>query len=49
MKGLLSRDLYEDGSYYRAVAPLSPDYRAALELINDPARYDRLLLTGKED
>lgn len=48
MKGLLSRDLYEDGSYYRAVAPLSPDYREALRLINDPVRYDHLLLTGKE-
>ncbi len=48
MKGLLSRDLYEDGSYYRAIAPLSPDYQEALKLINDSERYNRLLLTGRE-
>lgn len=43
MKGLVGRDLYEDGSYYKAIAPLSKDFNAALELINDPARYDKLL------
>lgn len=48
IKGLLSRDLYEDGSALRAVNPLIPDYRAALELINDPERYNRLLKGEKE-
>lgn len=43
VKGLLSRDLYDDGSYTRVVAPLNPDYRAAISLINDPGRYHRLL------
>lgn len=48
IKGLLSRDLYEDGSALRAVNPLIPDYRAALELINDLERYNRLLKGEKE-
>ena len=43
MKGLICRDLYEKGSYYRAVAPLNPDYVEALRLINDRERYERLL------
>ena len=43
MTGLICRDLYEKGSYYRFVAPLNPDYTAALELINDEPRYRRLL------
>lgn len=43
MKGLIGRDLYEDGSYYKAIAPLSKDFNAALELINDPTRYEKLL------
>lgn len=43
LKGLVARDLYEDGSYYRALSPLNKDFRAALELINDPGRYDSLL------
>lgn len=43
IKGLLSRDLYEDGSALRAINPLIPDYREALELINDTERYNKLL------
>lgn len=43
MKGLVGRDLYEDGSYYKAIAPLSKDFNAALQLINDPTRYEKLL------
>jgi hypothetical protein len=42
----LSRDLYDDGSYYRHVNPLMPDYQAALRLINSPDEYNRLL-SGK--
>lgn len=48
LTGLTARDLYEDASYYKHLAPFSKEYRAALDLINDPERYDRLLKTGKE-
>ena len=48
MKGLLCRDLYENGSYFRALAPLSKDFNEALRLINDTGRYNRLLQTGDE-
>ncbi len=43
IKGILSRDLYEDGSVFRAINPFIPDYREALRLINDPDRYQKLL------
>ncbi len=43
LKGLLLRDLYEDGIYVRATNPLNPDFLAALSLIRDPERYDALL------
>ena len=43
MKGLLARDLYEDGSYMRAINPLSPEFKTALQIIEDPAEYNRLL------
>ncbi len=43
LKGLIARDLYEDGSYYRPLSTLNPDFRQALELINDPERYGRVL------
>jgi len=48
IKGLLSRDLYEDGSALKAINPLIPDYREALDLINDPERYKRLLKGDKK-
>lgn len=43
LKGLLARDLYEGGSYFQALTPINKDFQAALKLINDPKRYDRLL------
>lgn len=43
MKGLICRDLYEKGSYYRAVAPMNNDFKEALKLINDEKRYKELL------
>ena len=43
LKGLMLRDLYEDGIYVRATNPLSADFRAALDLIRDPRRYRELL------
>lgn len=43
LKGLVARDLFEDGSYYQAIASLIPDYVQALELINDTEHYNSLL------
>ncbi len=43
MTGLLARDLYEDGSYYRPLSKINKDFGAALDLINDKERYDALL------
>lgn len=43
MKGILARDLYEDGSYFRPLSLLNKDFNTALELINDPERYNRIL------
>ena len=43
MKGLLARDLYDDGSYYRPLSKLNKDFGEALKLINDPERYNSLL------
>ncbi len=48
IKGLLCRDIYEDGSYFRSMTPINKDFQAALELINDPERYHNIL-TGKTD
>ena len=47
VKGLIARDLFESTDYFRVVIPaLSPSYRAALDLINDEERYNRLLREG---
>ncbi len=43
LKGLLIRDLYENGIYVRATNPLNPDFNAALNLISDPVRYNSLI------
>ncbi|MDO5394512.1 MAG: S41 family peptidase [Bacteroidales bacterium] len=43
MKGLLERDLYDNGSYMRAINPLSNEFKAALRIISDPGEYGRLL------
>ncbi len=43
VKGLLTRDLYENGIYVRSTNPLNPDFVEAVKLINDPERYNRLL------
>ena len=42
-KGLMTRDLYENGIYVRSTNPLSNDFNEAVKLINDPKRYYRLL------
>ena len=43
IKGLLARDLYENGVYSRAVNHLNPVFNEALKLINDSERYYKLL------
>ncbi|MBD5233146.1 MAG: S41 family peptidase [Bacteroidales bacterium] len=43
MTGLIGRDLYDDGSYYRPLSKINKDFQAALELINDPEKYNSLL------
>lgn len=35
LKGLMARDLYDNGSYVRATNPLNPVYEEALRLISD--------------
>ncbi len=47
LKGLLTRDLYENGIYVRSTNPLNPLFVEAIKLINDPIRYYDLL-KGKE-
>lgn len=46
-KGLMTRDLYENGIYVRSTNPLSNDFKEAVRLINDPARYNKLLKGDK--
>ena len=43
LKGLVARDLYENASYFRHLAPLSKEFNAALELISDRKRFNELL------
>ena len=43
IKGLMLRDLYERGAYVRGVNHLNKDFNAAVDLINDPVRYNSLL------
>lgn len=48
VKGLMTRDLYENGIYVRSTNPLSPDFNEALRLINDPERYNAILRGRKQ-
>lgn len=43
MKGLLERDLYEQGSYMRSVNHLDPVFNEALRIIEDPSLYNSYL------
>ncbi|MDE6535733.1 MAG: S41 family peptidase [Muribaculaceae bacterium] len=43
IKGLIGRDLFTPATYYRIFNPLNPVFRQALNLINDPKRYNTLL------
>ena len=48
IKGLMARDLYDNGVYARAVNRLNPVFTEALSIINDPERYNQLLGVPKE-
>lgn len=48
LKGLIIRDLFEDGAFAQATVMFEPIAREALEIINDPERYNQLLSTGKD-
>lgn len=44
LKALIGRDLFETPTYYKIVNPvLNPVYTRGLEIINDPAAYNRYL------
>lgn len=43
LKGLIARDLYDNGSYVRSTNPLNPVYTEALRLITDPKAYSSKL------
>lgn len=43
IRGLLARDLYDNGTYVRSTNPLNPVFNAALDLILDPEQYNSLL------
>lgn len=43
LRGLMTRDLYENGIYVRSTNPLSKDFLEAYRIINDPVEYNRLL------
>lgn len=43
IKGLLARDIFEDGQYFRSTNLLNPIYTEGLKLINDETAYRRHL------
>ena len=43
IKGLIGRDLFENGTYSRIVNPLDPIFAEAVKVITDPERYDSIL------
>ena len=43
VKGLIGRDIYEQSTYSRVVAPLDPIFSTAVEIITTPALYDSYL------
>ena len=47
VKGLLARDLYEKGSYLRSVNPLIPDFRRALQILQNQQDYTTILSPHK--
>ena len=48
IKALIGRDLFEQSTYHLVANSINPVYQAALELIDNPAEYSRLLSEPKE-
>lgn len=49
LKGLLERDLYEDGIYMRNVNRLNPVFNETLRIIEDPEAYNALLAPPRKE
>ncbi|MDE6270368.1 MAG: peptidase S41, partial [Muribaculaceae bacterium] len=47
LKGLMARDLYDNGSYIRATNPYNPVFVEAVKLLSDKPRYYRILKGDK--
>lgn len=48
IKALIGRDLFEQSTYHLVANSINPVYQAALQLIDNPAEYNRLLSEPKE-
>ena len=50
VKGLIARDVYGDQSAYNVIINhRNPDLKAAIEVLNDHERFDRLLREGNPE
>lgn len=47
LKGLIARDIFNNGSYYHVTNDLNPIYIRALDIISDPELYEKLLTEGQ--
>lgn len=43
VKGLIGRDLFDQSTYFKAVNPSNNIFRAAVDIINDPVKYNSYL------
>ncbi len=43
VKAIIARDLWDSTAYYRILNPTSSVYRKALEMLNDPEAYEKVL------
>ncbi len=48
LKGLIGRDIYEQSTYSRIVAPFDPIFSTAVDIINSPERYNSYLYTKQD-
>lgn len=47
LKGLIGRDLFDQSTYFKAVNPSNNIFSTAVEIINDPAKYNSYLRDNK--
>lgn len=43
LKGIIARDIHDDGSYFRALVPINKDFQEALRVIRDEDLYNSIL------